>query len=72
MMGLENVAGSVITPTNQRPVHVGELVENLNVQTLPPAELILVHAPPRADDATEIAGDLRGASCPGRDPCASS
>jgi hypothetical protein len=72
MMGVENVAGSVITPTNQRPVHVGEVVENLNVQTLPPAELILGHAAPPADDATGVAGVLRGASRPGRDPCASS
>jgi hypothetical protein len=34
MMGLENVAVSVITPTYLRPVYVGELVENLNAQTL--------------------------------------
>ncbi|MGH9013065.1 MAG: glycosyltransferase family 2 protein [Acidimicrobiia bacterium] len=72
MMGLEKVAVSVITPTYLRPVHVGELVENLKAQTLPPVELILVDAAPPADDATGIAGVLRVARRPGPDPCASS
>jgi hypothetical protein len=72
MMGVGNVAGSVITPTDQRLVHVGKLVENLNVRTLPSAELILVDAVPPVDDATGIAHVLRVASPPGPDPCASS
>jgi glycosyltransferase involved in cell wall biosynthesis len=52
MMGVENVAVSVITPTYLRPLHVEELVENLTAQTLPPTELILVDAAPPPDGAT--------------------
>jgi hypothetical protein len=47
MMDLENVAVSIITPTQLRPVNVGELVENLTAQTL--AGLLRGASRPRPD-----------------------
>lgn len=43
---------SVVTPTLSRPAEVGELLENLNRQTVLPLEIVLVDAAPPEDNRT--------------------